>query len=182
MAKNFFKQSLSRAKSMASCLMTFSHRMSPFPAGTAGPHLSQYSATKHALKAFLERSTKISPYSRTLEYYSIPSSRPAKISTMRILLNIHIPHEPFNASVRDGTAGQKLGRIVDEIKPEAVYFTEQHGQRGAVMIVEMSDPSKIPTLAEPWFLTFNANVEFRVVMTPDDLKKAGLDEIGKKWA
>jgi hypothetical protein len=24
--------------------------------------------------------------------------------------------------------------------------------------------------------------EFRVVMTPDDLKKAGLDEIGKKWA
>ena len=78
--------------------------------------------------------------------------------------------------------GQKLGRIVDEIKPEAVYFTEQHGQRGAVMIVEMSDPAKIPTLAEPWFLTFNANVEFRVVMTPDDLKKAGLDEIGKKWA
>src|SRR5271169_4476903 len=117
-----------------------------------------------------------------LEYCSIPSSCPAKISTMRILLNIHIPHEPFNAAVRDGTAGQKLGRIVDEIKPEAVYFTEQHGQRGAVMIVEMSDPSKIPTLAEPWFLTFNANVEFRVVMTPDDLKKAGLDEIGKKWA
>jgi hypothetical protein len=32
-----------------------------------------------------------------------------------------------------------------------------------------------------WFLTFNANVEFKVVMTPDDLKKAGLDEIGKKW-
>jgi hypothetical protein len=59
---------------------------------------------------------------------------------------------------------------------------KQHGQRSLVMIVEMSDPSKIPTLAEPWFLTFNANVEFRVVMTPDDLKKAGLDEIGKKWA
>ena len=68
-----------------------------------------------------------------------------------------------------------------KIKPEAVYFTEQHGQRGAVMIVEMSDASKIPALAEPWFLTFNANVEFRVVMTPDDLQKAGLDGIGKKW-
>ena len=57
---------------------------------------------------------------------------------MRILLNIHIPHEPFNSAVRDGTAGQKLGRIVDEIKPEAVYFTEQHGQRGAVMIDKAS--------------------------------------------
>ncbi len=100
---------------------------------------------------------------------------------MRMLLNISIPHEPFNTAVKDGTAGQKLARIVDEIKPEAVYFTEQHGQRGAIMIVEMSDASKIPALAEPWFLIFNANVEFRVVMTPDDLQKAGLDGIGKKW-
>ena len=28
----------------------------------------------------------------------------------------------------------------------------------------------------------DASVEFRVVMTPDDLQKAGLDEVGKKWA
>ena len=117
-----------------------------------------------------------------LEYYSIRSSRPAKINIMRMLLQISIPHDPFNAAVKDGTAGQKLGRIVDEIKPEAIYFTEQHGQRGAIMIVEMADPSKIPALAEPWFLTFNASVEFRVVMTPDDLQKAGLDEVGRKWA
>ena len=100
---------------------------------------------------------------------------------MRILLNITIPHEPFNTFVRDGTAGQKLGRIIDEIKPEAIYFTEKDGGRGAVMIVEMSDPSMVPALAEPWFLTFNAHVEFRVVMTPPDLQKAGLDDLGKKW-
>jgi hypothetical protein len=99
-----------------------------------------------------------------------------------MLLNVSIPHEPFNAAVKDGTAGQKLGRILDEIKPDAAYFTEKDGQRGAVMVVELSDPSKIPALAEPWFLTFNANVEFRVFMTPDDLQKAGLDEIGRKWA
>jgi hypothetical protein len=101
---------------------------------------------------------------------------------MRILLQISIPHEPFNAAVKDGTAGQKLSRILDETKPEAVYFTEQQGKRGAILIVEMSDPSKVPALAEPWFLTFNASVEFRVVMTPDDLQKASLDEVGKKWA
>jgi hypothetical protein len=98
-----------------------------------------------------------------------------------MLLHISFPHEAFNAAVRDGTAGQKLGRIMDETKPEAIYFTEQQGGRGAVMIVDVSDPSKIPALAEPWFLTFNASVEFRVVMTPDDLQKAGLDEVGKEW-
>jgi hypothetical protein len=100
---------------------------------------------------------------------------------MRILLHITIPNEPFNTFVRDGTAGQKIGRIVDEVKPEAIYFTEKDGGRGVVMIVEMSDPSMIPALAEPWFLTFDAQVEFRVAMTPADLQKAGLDEMGKKW-
>ena len=31
----------------------------------------------------------------------------------------------------------------------------------------------IPSLAEPWFLTFNAALEFYPVMLPEDLGKAG---------
>jgi hypothetical protein len=101
---------------------------------------------------------------------------------MRMLLDIKIPHETFNAAVRDGSAGEKLKRIVDATKPEAVYFTERDGHRGAIMIVNLDDPSKIPTLAEPWFLTFNADVQIRVAMTPEDLGRVGLDALGKKWA
>lgn len=101
---------------------------------------------------------------------------------MRILLNVKIPHQSFNAAVRDGTVGAKLNRILEAAKPEAVYFTEQDGHRGAVLVVDLADASKIPALAEPWFLTFQADVEFRVAMTPDDLKKAGLDELGKSWS
>jgi hypothetical protein len=41
---------------------------------------------------------------------------------MRILLDITVPLEPFNTYVRDGTAGQKLGRIIDELKPEAMML------------------------------------------------------------
>jgi hypothetical protein len=100
---------------------------------------------------------------------------------MRMLLNVTIPQDQFNAAVRDGTAGSKLSRILESIKPEAAYFTEQDGHRGAILIVDLADPSKIPALAEPWFLYFNADVKFRVVMSPDDLKRAGLDELGKKW-
>jgi hypothetical protein len=98
-----------------------------------------------------------------------------------MLLNISIPHEPFNTFVRDGSAGQKIGRIIDDIKPEAIYFTEQAGHRGAVVIVEVANSSRVPALAEPWYLTFDADVEFRIVMSPDDLRNAGLDEIGRKW-
>ncbi len=100
---------------------------------------------------------------------------------MRVLLNVRIPPRTFNAAVKDGTAGTKLNRILDAIKPEAVYFMEHNGQRGAVVIVDLPDASRIPFLAEPWFLTFEAEVEFRIVMSLDDLKKGGLDELGKKW-
>jgi hypothetical protein len=100
---------------------------------------------------------------------------------MRVILNISIPHEPFNTLVKNGSAGLKLAKILEAIKPEAIYFTSQNGSRGAIAIVEMSDASRVPALCEPWFLTFNAQVAFQICMTPDDLKKAGLDEIGKKW-
>ena len=101
---------------------------------------------------------------------------------MRMLLQVRIPHEQFNAAVRDGSAGAKLSRILEETKPESVYFLERNGERGAVMIVDVPDASKIPTFAEPWFLTFNASIEFHPVMTPEDLKQSGLDAIGKKWS
>ncbi|MGH9927986.1 MAG: panthothenate synthetase [Pyrinomonadaceae bacterium] len=101
---------------------------------------------------------------------------------MRMLIHAKIPHMAFNAAVRDGTAGKKLKHILEETKPEAVYFTEYNGQRSAIMIINLPDASKIPSFAEPWFLSFNADVEFHAVMTPEELGRAGLDEIGKKWA
>lgn len=100
---------------------------------------------------------------------------------MRILLNVTIPHEPFNTLVRQGKAGEVLGRILDETKPEAVYFTERGGRRGAVVVVDLPEASKIPALAEPWFLAFNADCELGLAMTPQDLQNAGLDKIGERW-
>lgn len=84
--------------------------------------------------------------------------------------------------VRDGVAGKKISEILESLKPEAAYFTENDGKRSTIIVVDLPDPSKIPSLAEPWFLISNADVKFRVAMTPDDLKNAGLDALGKKWA
>ncbi|WP_206957254.1 panthothenate synthetase [Trinickia acidisoli] len=100
---------------------------------------------------------------------------------MRMLLNVRIPHEPFNAFVRGGTIEEVIAKILEEMKPEAAYFTEQSGGRGAILVINLDDPSQIPAFAEPWFLTFNADCEFRVVMGPEDLQKAGLAMIGAKW-
>ena len=100
---------------------------------------------------------------------------------MKMLLNVTLPHQPFNAAVKNGTAGPTLNRILEATKPEAVYFTERNGRRGAVLVLDLPDASKIPALVEPWMLAFEADIELRPVMTPDDLKHAGLDEVGKKW-
>ena len=101
---------------------------------------------------------------------------------MRMLMHVHLPLEPCNTAVRDGSAGPKIKRILDAAKPEAAYFSEHNGQRGGIFVVNVNDPSDVAVLAEPWFLTFNAQVEFRVAMTPEDFARADVEALGKKWA
>ncbi len=100
---------------------------------------------------------------------------------MRLLFDIDIPHEPFNTLVRNNTAGEIMGRIMEDLKPEATYFTNRNGHRGATLIVNVEKESDIPSIAEPWFLNFNADCNFRIVMSPEGLQEAGLEELGKKW-
>jgi hypothetical protein len=101
---------------------------------------------------------------------------------MKMLLTVEFPLEPFNSLVRSGKAGPLIGRILDAIQPETVYFGEQDGKRGGFFVVNVKEPSDIPALAEPFFLNFDASCKFRVVMSPQDLQKAGLEALGKKWA
>lgn len=100
---------------------------------------------------------------------------------MKMLLTVEIPHEPFNSLVREGKAGEIIGRILETIKPEAVYFTEHDGMRGGIFLINLQNSSDIPAFAEPFYLNFEASCKFRVVMSPEDLQKAGLEALGKKW-
>ena len=74
-----------------------------------------------------------------------------------MIIDFNFPLEPFNSLVKNGTVGQKLQQILEDVKPEAVYFSERNGQRGGLMILDVADPSKVPAIAEPLFLTFDAN-------------------------
>ena len=100
---------------------------------------------------------------------------------MKMLVNVAFPIEPFNSMVRNGTAGDIIGQVLEDVKPESIFFTEQDGHRGAVMVVEVADASSIPSIVEPWFLNFEANCEFNIAMTPDDLMKADLAKLGQKY-
>jgi Domain of unknown function (DUF3303) len=100
---------------------------------------------------------------------------------MRFVMQISLPAAKFNQAVRAGTAGETMRKILDETKPEAAYFTSQGGNRGGILIVDLNSASELPRLAEPWFLRFDANIEFHPAMTPEDLGAAGIDELGRKW-
>ena len=100
---------------------------------------------------------------------------------MRMVMHVYFPVEEFNAAVRDGSVGAKMQKILGEQKPEAAYFTEYHGQRSGILIIDLKNASDIPKFAEPWFLQFNARLELHPAMTPQDLGAAGLDALGKAW-
>ena len=101
---------------------------------------------------------------------------------MRFIFKFSLPPEKFNQAVLDGTAGEKIAAILEETKPETAYFFPNSGRRGGLFVVDLADTSEIPRIAEPWLLNFDATIEFIPVMTPEDLRKAGLDALGKKWA
>jgi hypothetical protein len=103
---------------------------------------------------------------------------------MRFLVKVNIPVESGNAAAKAGKLGSTIQSILADLKPEAVYFTDNNGQRAGYLFLDMQDASQIPAIAEPWFLAFNAAIEIHPVMTPDDLAKAGggIENAVKKYA
>ena len=92
---------------------------------------------------------------------------------MRFLVKVNIPVEAGNRAAKAGTLGTTIQAILTDLKPEAVYFMDDHGQRTAFLFLDMHDASQIPAIAEPWFLAFNASIEIHPVMVPEDLSRAG---------
>ncbi len=91
---------------------------------------------------------------------------------MRFLVKVTIPVEAGNAVAKAGRLGKTIQSILAAQKPEAAYFTDSDGQRAGFIFLDMKDASQIPAIAEPWFLAFNASVEFHPVMVAEDLAKA----------
>jgi hypothetical protein len=102
---------------------------------------------------------------------------------MRILMKIRLPVERANALASKGTLGKTIAGILKDLKPEAAYFGEENGQRTGFVVVDIEGAHKIPAIAEPWFLAFNASVSLIPVMTSEDLAKAGpdMEKAGKKY-
>jgi hypothetical protein len=103
---------------------------------------------------------------------------------MRMLVKVTMPIVEGNAAVADGSLASTIGTILSDLKPEAVYFAEENGARTGFIFLNMTDSSQIPSIAEPWFLAFNAKVELHPAMNLEDLKNAGpgIESAARKYA
>ena len=103
---------------------------------------------------------------------------------MRILLTFSIQPEKGDALIKEGRIGETMESILEELQPEAAYFTDVEGTRGGFIVVNMEDASQMPAMTEPLLLGVGATVHMQPVMTPEDLRGAAgeaLDQMAQRY-
>ena len=102
---------------------------------------------------------------------------------MRFMVSCRIPTEKGNRLIREGKLGETIQSIMEDLKPEAAYFTDVDGDRGGYFIVNMDDASQLPAMAEPLFFGLGATIQVHLVMTAEDLQKAtpALEQAAQKY-
>jgi len=91
---------------------------------------------------------------------------------MRVMVRWTVPVEKGNQAIADGSLRRTLAAMAEKLKPEASYFYAEDGKRAGMMVIDMTDSSQIPQIAEPLFSELDASVQFVPVMNADDLRKA----------
>jgi hypothetical protein len=70
---------------------------------------------------------------------------------------------------------------MNELHPEAAYFTAQDGKRTGFIVFDLKEPSDIPSIAEPFFMGVNADIDMSPCMTPEDVR-VGLEKASAAFA
>jgi len=95
---------------------------------------------------------------------------------MRMLLKATMDNQKASEAIQDGTMGDAVQGMMEELQPEAAYFYPEDGKRTAIFVFDMKDPSQLPPLTEPFFQTAGADVRVSPVMDANDLR-SGLQEV-----
>jgi hypothetical protein len=97
---------------------------------------------------------------------------------VRTMLRVSFPVEQSNKAIKDGSLPQLMGKMLEQLKPEAAYFFPDNGRRTALFVFDLKEPAQIPTVVEPFFEALHAEAYLTPVMNADDLK-AGLGKLAK---
>lgn len=75
--------------------------------------------------------------------------------------------------LQDPNFSNKIERVLNQIKPEAVYFALAEGERGIYLIVNLPSDEMMGTVIEPLWTIFNckSHINFTPVMELSDIQK-----------
>ena len=96
---------------------------------------------------------------------------------MRMMMKVQIDTQAGSKAIADGSLAQVMQETMSRLRPEAAYFGPEDGVRTAFIIFDLQDPSELPSISEPLFNKFNANILLFPVMNQEDLQK-GLQQLG----
>jgi hypothetical protein len=97
---------------------------------------------------------------------------------MRVMLKASMDTDKANEAIRNGTLPKLIEESMEQIKPEAAYFTTDHGKRTAYVFFDMEDSAQMPVLSEPFFLNLGAEISYTPVMNREDVQR-GLSQLGR---
>lgn len=89
---------------------------------------------------------------------------------MRVLLKASLDTEKSNEVIRSGKMPELMKEALDQIKPEAAYFTAENGDRTCYLVFDMQDSSQMPPIAEPFFMNLGAKIQYTPVMNVEELQ------------
>ena len=90
---------------------------------------------------------------------------------MRMMLKVQMDVQAASNAAKNGLMQKVISTTVERLKPEASYFLTEDGKRTACLFFDLKDPSQMPAIAEPLFMTFGAAVTVTPVMNFEDLQK-----------
>ena len=90
---------------------------------------------------------------------------------MRLMLKFSIPVERGNEAAKDGALGRAIEALVEQVQPEAAYFTLEHGQRAGMIFFNETDQANLPKINEPLFAALDVEIDIVPVLTLEDLQK-----------
>jgi hypothetical protein len=92
------------------------------------------------------------------------------------MLKASIDTERGNDAIRSGKLPEMMKEVLDQIKPEAAYFTTDGGDRTAYLVFDMKESSQMPVMAEQFFMQLGAKIDFKPVMNTEELQ-TGLSKL-----
>ena len=98
---------------------------------------------------------------------------------MRMLMTVEMDAEASSRAIKDGSLPKLMESALEQMHPEAAYFTTHEGHRTAYIVFDLQETSQMVQIAEPFFAAVAAKIDWSPVMNPQDLQE-GLSRLPQR--